>query len=194
VGKCTLIIGDAGAIGDGDPFLPAYVPVEGETEVRIDLVNFHLQPHIIAVPLRKAWRCFDRHRKIRAQPQLLGVPLDLAGPPWGIEIFVRRDPERLLAGLYVANPTPKPIMLKWAQLLQQQSHNAAEIQVGGWRTLDVSSGCGAHLVDIYQGERPWVRQLRFKHEDSGGKKVGSVHLTPSDMMRDRLPLIWEVRE
>jgi hypothetical protein len=85
-------------------------------------------------------------------------------------------------------------MLKWAQLLQRQGQKAAEIQVGGWRNLDISSGCGAHLVDIYQGELPWVRQLRFKHEEGGRKRVGSVHLTPSDMERDRVPLIWEGRD
>lgn len=193
VGTCTLIIGDASSIGGGDPFLPAYVPADGNGQVHVSLVNFHLQPHVIAVPLRSAWRCFDRNRKIQTQPQLLGVPLDLVGPAWDIEIFVRRDPERLLAGLYVANPTPTPITLKWAQLLQRLDQAAADIEVGGWRALDIPSGCGAHLANIFQGELPWARQLRFKHENGGQRRVGSIHLTPSDIKRDRLPLIWEDR-
>lgn len=193
VGTCRLIIGDASPIGSGDPFLPAYVPADGNGQVHVSLVNFHLQPHIIAVPLGLAWQWFDRNRKVQTQPQILGVPLDLDGPAWEIEIFVRRDPKRLLASLYVANPTPKPIMLKCAQLLQRMGQNPVEIEVGGWRDLNISSGRGAHLEDIYQGELPWARQLRFKHENGGRKRVGSVHLTPSDMARDRLPLIWEGR-
>ena len=193
VGICMLIIGNASSIGGGDPFLPTYVPADGNGQVNISLVNFHLQPQIIAVPLLTAWRWFDRHRKIQTQPHLLGVPLDLVGPPREIEIFVRRDPERLLAGLYVANPTAGSITLKWAQLLQRLGRNTAPIEVGGWRALDVPSGSGAHLLDIYQGELPWVRQLRFMQDNGGQKRVGSVHLTPSDMERDRLPLIWEGR-
>ena len=63
-------------------------------------------------------------------------------------IFVRRDPVRLLASLYVANPTPRPITLKWAQLLQQMGQNPVEIEVSGWRDLNIPSGCGAHLEDI----------------------------------------------
>ena len=193
VGTCTLIIGDASSIGGGDPFLPDYAPTDGEGQVHVSLVNFHLQPHIIAVPLRSAWRWFDRHRKIQTQPQLLGIPLDRVRPKWGIEIFVRRDPKCLLASLYVANPTPRPITLKWAQLLRRLGQNPVEIQVAGWRDLNISSGCGAHLEDIYQGELPWVRQLKFKHENDVQKRLGSVHLAPSDMARDRLPLTWEGR-
>lgn len=194
LGICTLIIGNADSIGGGDPFLPAELPADGNGLVDITLTNFHLQPHVIAVPLRRAWRWFDRNRKVQTQPQILGVPLDLAGPPWAIEVFVRRDLKRLLASLYVANPTEKPITLKWAQLLQPVGHKPVEIQVGGWRELNISSGCGAHLMDIYQGELPWVRQVRFKHEDNGQKRLGSVHIAPCDMMRDRLPLIWEGRD
>lgn len=193
VGSCTLIIGDASPIGGGDPFLPDHMPADGEGQVDVSLVNFHLQPHIIAMPLLTAWQWFDRHREVQTQPQRLGVPLDLVGPKWEIEIFVRRDPERLLASLYVANPTQRPITLKWAQLLRRLGQNARDIEVGGWRALEVQSGCGAQLVDVYQGELPWVRQLRFKHEHGGRKRVGSLHLTPSDMMRDRLALLWEDR-
>ena len=194
VGTCTLIVGNASSIGGGDPFLPAELPEQEDGHVDITLTNFHLRPHIIAVPLRTAWQWFDRNRKVQTQPQVLGVPLNLRGPAWGIEIFVRRDPKRLLASLYVANPTSRPVTLKWAQLLQRLGQNPVEIKIGGWRDLNISSGCGAHLADIYQGELPWVRQLRFEHEDDGQKRLGAVHLTPSDMVRDRLQLVWEGRD
>lgn len=194
VGTCTLIIGNASSIGGGDPFLPIDRPADGDGRVDVSLVNFHLRPHVISVPLSTAWRWFDRNRKVQTQPQLLGVPLDLDGPTWDIEVFVRRDPKSLLASLYVSNPTARPIALKWAQLLQRLGQNPVEIEVGGWRDLNISSGCGAHLENIYQGELPWVRQLRFKHERGDLKRLGSVHLTASDMARDRLPLIWEGRD
>ena len=193
IGTCALIIGNASSIGGGDPFLPSKLLIAENEQVAVTVTNFHLRPNVIAVPLHTAWRWFDRNRKVQTQPQLLGVPLDRTEPTWEIELFIRRDPGRLLGSLYVANPTPLPITLKWTQLLQRQDHNPIEIEVAGWRDLTIPNGFGAHLLDIYQGESPWARQLRFKHETGGSKRLGSIHLTPSDMARERLALVWEGR-
>ncbi len=192
VGTCTLIIGDASAIGDGDPFLPAYVPWDINGQVDIQLVNFHLRSHAIATSLRSAWRYFDLNRKTETQPRLIDAPL-IAGPKKEIEVFVRRDPERLLASLYLANPMQTPMTLKWTQLLRRQDQDPLELKGGDWRDLVIPGGCGAHLETVFQGELPWVRQLRLKHKKGRHKGVSSVHLLPSDMARDRHPLIWEDR-
>lgn len=194
LGTCTLIVGDASPIGDGDPFLPAHVPPDASGNVDIVLVNFHLRPSVIAFPLRSAWRYFDRRRKTQKRPHFIEPPPELVGPGRDIEVFVRRDPERLLAHLYVANPTDKEIALDWKQLMRRPGQNAADMDGGEWRPLDIHGGFGSYLETIYQGDLPWVRQLRFKREEDGRRLVGSLHLTPSDMTRDRLPLIWEETE
>lgn len=171
-GTCTLIVGDASPIGSGDPFLPACLPGDGVGGVQVSLVNLHLQPDIIAVPLRLAWEWFHRDQKVQTHPPLIDLA-QFGEPTSEIEVFVRREPERLLASLYVANPTPSPLTLRWTQLLQRPSGNTPEIHVAGRRDLDIPSGHGAHLLDIYQGELLWARQFRFNHEDGGEKRVGS---------------------
>lgn len=194
LGTCTLIVGDASPIGDGDPFLPAYVPPDASDQVDIVLINFHLRSHAIAVPLRTAWRYFDRKLSTQKQPHIIGAPPELVGPDRDIEVFVERNPERLLAHLYVANPTEEEIALDWKQFMRRAGHNAAEMDGGEWRPLDIPGGFGAYLLTIYQGDLPWVRQLRFKCEEGARRTIGTIHLTPSDMARDRLPVIWEGRE
>mgnify|MGYP000465741059 CR=1 FL=1 len=190
---CTLLIGDTSPIGDGDPFMPAYIPPDENGQVHVRIVHFHLRPTALAFPPRSAWRYFDRKRNTHRRPHLIEAPPELVGPGQDIEVFIRRDTERLLAHLYVANPMDKEIELDWTQILARPGQDAANLSGGEWRPLDIHGGCGAYLQTIHQGDLPWVRQLRFKHVKASQKRVGSLHLTPSDMMHDRLRLVWEDR-
>lgn len=73
-GACTLVVGDASPIGDGDPFLPAQVPPDVNGGVNIVLINFHLRPSAVAFPLRSAWRYFDRKRNTQKRPHIADPP------------------------------------------------------------------------------------------------------------------------
>lgn len=190
-GACTLIIGNAGPIGDGDPFLPSFDP-EGSSNVEVVLINCHLRPGRVGFPLRSAWRRFARELRAQKQPHIIPAPRKIFGSDQVIEVFVRRDPERLRAHLY-ANTTAGQIELDWKRLVRQPGRASVDVNGEDWIPLDIHSGFGAYLETIYQGDLPWVRQLRFKHREGSRKRVGVLHLTPSDLARKRLPLIWEAR-
>jgi len=53
-GACTIIIGNASPIGDGDPFMPAYEPADTIGRVYVRLVNFHLHSQALYTSLRSA--------------------------------------------------------------------------------------------------------------------------------------------
>ena len=58
----------------------------------------------------------------------------------------------------------------------------------------VPSGAAAYLDSVFQGDQPWVRQLRFKNAVPGRNVLGYLHLSPEMMIRDSLPLTWEDRD
>jgi|GEM_PF-3770729 len=191
LGFCTLLIGDGSVIGDGDPFLPACQPSEANGGVDMRMAHFHLRRRPRSISLRSAWRHFEKNKKREYQAALAEKPLQLAASTGEIELLIRRDPSRLLARIFLANPGETPVTFKWRQMVRQEGRVEPGLEETEWSTVEVPGGCAAYLDTIFQGELPWVRQLRVRHQAWGRKVVGSAHVTPSDMLRDRLPLIWE---
>lgn len=188
LGICTVLIGDATPIGDGDPFLPPYLPSASEHGVRMRVGNFHTWPHASSISLRSAWRFFDHYgetQHIAAEGHEVAV--DTTG--YDIEVLIRRMPNRCLARLYLANPTCRPLCVEWKQVRREAA--PADLVAGDWQEITVPPGRAAYLVTVLQGELPWARQIRVKGSIEGKRVIGSTHLNPADMVRNSVPFIWE---
>lgn len=191
-GLCTLIIGNAAPIGDGDPFVPAYVAPEDNGNVRMQLINTHLLPQAELASLCDVWN--DLNRNLAAEREdFAGQSLDISGAGSEIEVHIHRVPERLLARLYLANPLPTPLVIKWRQLSLPACHSKQMSFGADWSDIVVPNGRALYLDTVFQGAPSWVRQLRFRGMFSGRKAMGVLHLVPSDMVRDKLALTWEDR-
>lgn len=140
IGTCALLVGDGSAIGDGDPFLPSYAPSD-LSGVDIRVVNFHLRSHARTTNLRAAWRYFDHYREAEARSQPSTIPIGCPAVTREIQIVIRRDPERLLANLYVTNPLPAPLRLEWQQIVRRPDRNVPDLQHGDWHTLVIPGRC-----------------------------------------------------
>lgn len=190
LGLCTLLVGDGSAIGDGDPFLPVYNPIDANAGIYVRVANFHLRPHAQSTSLRSAWRCVEDQRRREAQVALVENPIMLEDSTDEFELLVRRDPHRLLARLYFASNFGAPVRFKWRRLVRRDGAEPS-LEESAWSSVEVASGSAVYLDTVFQGELPWVKQLRIRHQAWGHKVIGTAHITPSDMLRDRLPLIWE---
>lgn len=189
LGICTVLIGDAAPIGDGDPFLPAHLPRCSDHRVSVQLVNFHLRPHARSTSLRSAWRLFELYRE-QLHTAAIGQELAISSTCSGVGVQIEQIPDRWLARLYLANPTRTPLCMEWKQI-QREAANAGELGVGDWQEITVPPGRAAYLVTVLQGELPWARQIRIKCTIEGKRVIGSTHLSPADMARNRVPFIWE---
>jgi len=190
LGICTLIIGDGSAIGDGDPFLPTYQPLEGDG-LQVCLVNSHLQSEAHPIALQSAWRYFENSKGSEVRAAQAEPAVGLAASTHEIELLVRRDPERLLARFYLANPLDSHVTFQWKQLVRHQDHAHASAECPEWVNVEVLAGHAAYLGTVFQGDMPWVRQVRVRHQAWGRKVVGSAHISPSDMSRERIGFTWE---
>lgn len=191
-GKCTLVVGNAGPIGDGDPFLPAIGSMDLTSRVHIRLANYHLRKHAQSTSLRAAWGYFAEFQKAEKEVRRIEAPINLDRPTNDVEVCIRRNNECHSAGLYVTNPLHLPLSLKWKQNVRQ-GFPGTRTALGEWQTLTVPAGAASYIDSVFQGEQPWVRQLRIRHAIAGRNVLGSVHLSPEMLMRDSLKLDWEDR-
>ena len=189
VGICTLLIGDAAPIGDGDPFLPAYLLPSAIDGVSVRLVNFHLTD-AQSTNLPSAWRSFELYRE-QAHDAATGHEVAVGPTCSQVGVLIERAPDRLLGRLYLANPTQLELRVQWKLLIRKELCSREGLDVGEWREIAVPSGRAVYLETVLQGELPWARQLRIKGAMNEKRLVGSVHLSPADMMRDSVPFVWE---
>lgn len=190
LGRCTLLIGNAASLGDGDPFLPGYWQPGLARDVHTRLVNFTLRPQLRSTPLRSAWRYFDQYLRAE-QHKAVGETIPVPPVCADIELRLKRMPERLLARIYLANPRLQPLHLQWKQLIRPVDRAPAELRSTDWSSITVPAREAVYLETVLQGELPWVRQVRVKGEICGMRRVGTAHLSPFDMVRDSVPLAWE---
>lgn len=189
VGICTVLIGDAAPIGDGDPFLPAQLPRYSDHGVSVRVVNFHLRTHARSTALRSAWRFFELYRE-QLHRAASGQVLAINSTCSDVVVQIERIPDRWLARLYLANPTSRALCMEWKQV-RRVAANATESGVGDWQEISVPPGRAAYLVTVLQGELSWARQIRIKGFIEGKRVIGSTHLNPADMTRNSVPFIWE---
>lgn len=160
LGLCTLLIGNADAIGDGDPFLPPLSKVGDAEGVHVRVANFYLRSHAGSTCLRAAWRYFEEYKSSLTRAALFEQPLTLTGSDNSIELIIRRDPGQHLARLYLANPDQVPIIVKWRRLMQQHDAVDTPLECPAWSTLKVPGRCAAYLDTVFQGDLQWVRHCR----------------------------------
>ena len=191
-GRCTLIIENASPLGDGDPFMPNFMSSDVENPVHIRLMNFHLRLHARSTSLRSAWGYFNEHQRVEREKQLLNGPIELLRKSSNVEVIVKRDTKKHSASIFISNPTSQPLTIRWTQHMQM-GHGAATL-LGQWKHLTIPPESAGYLDTIFQGDQPWVRQLRIRDAIIGRNVLGCVHLSPEMMTRDRIPLIWENRD
>lgn len=189
LGVCTVLVGNAAPIGDGDPFLPPLATEDVDRGVRVRLINFQLRSPTRSISLRSAWRYFDRAQqgeKAQASDHLIPVQ----GNGADIEMLIEVDHPRMRARLYLTNPASLAVSVQW-KLLVQRTSPSMRVDLVPWNTLVIPPGRGAYLASLWKAELPWVRQLRVKCSAPGAKLFGAVHFSPADIGRGRLPLVWK---
>ena len=189
LGVCTVLVGNAAPIGDGDPFLPPLVKEDADRGVHVRLINFPLRPHARSTSLRSAWRLINEAQRIESE-QAANRRIGLSGAPTETAIAIEVDHAQALARLYLINPFARAVSVQWKLLVRQQC-SPGVIEPEPWRALLIPARHGSYLTSVWRGELTLARQLRVKHARGGAKRLGTVHFGPADMSKAVLPLVWE---
>lgn len=119
------------------------------------------------------------------------APIPLWTKSKEIEIVIKHDTAKGVARLHLANPGPNSVAFEWRQMIRQELEDEHCLDPPVWHKLEVPPAHAGYLDTVFQGEQPWVRQLRVKHRAGGHKALGTAHVAPHDILKHSLRLVWE---